>query len=135
RYIESYRAGVLHPNGIRMIVETVNELACGCAVEQAQDERHAHTYRMPDRQQIAELKRRVSRRRRSRATRKVKAVLGWLAFRSGYYRRMLRNRALIVLFHRVDDAYAGNPISCTSSEFERYCALFSQFFDVVSLSA
>lgn len=134
KYIESYRTRVLHPNGIRMLVETVAAIADGSVVEQPQDERRARTYRMPDRKQIAELRRRVARRRRSHATRRVKAFLGWLTFRSGYYRRLSRGRAPVVLFHRVDDEYSGNPISCTTQEFERYCAFFARFFDVVSLS-
>lgn len=135
KYIERYRSQVLHPNGIRMLVETVSAIAGGTVVEQPQDEGRARTYRTPDRRTIAELKRRVARRRRSHATRRVKAFLGWLVFSSGYYRRVFRGRAPVVLFHRVDDEYAGNPISCTTREFDRYCAFFARYFEVVSLSA
>src|SRR5690606_22764419 len=112
----------------------VATIANGTVSEISQDESRARTYRMPDRKQVAELKRRVARRRRSYATRRIKTLLGWLMFRSGLYRRFLRKRALVVLFHRVDDAYAGNPISCTTGEFDRYCAFFARYFDVVSLS-
>ena len=65
--------------------------------------------------------------------RSLKAVLGWMAFRSGVYRRYLRDRAVIVLFHRVDDRYADNPISCSSAQFARFLGFFRRFFQVVSL--
>lgn len=134
RYIERYRRTVLHPHGIRLLTETVSRIVNGTVEETVQDETDARTYRMPDRRQIVELKRRVSERRSSLTTRRVKTVLGWLAFQTGLHRVLLRNRALIVLFHRVDDAYAGNPISCTTDEFKKYCKFFKQHFDVVGLT-
>src|SRR5690606_25661976 len=133
-YIEEYRRTVLRPHGIRLLAETVVAIAHGTAEELPQDDTKARTYRMPDWKQVKEMKRRVARRRRSQTTRRVKAALGWLAFRTGLYRRLLRNRAHIVLFHRVDDDYAGNPISCTTAEFEAYCHFFKRYFDVVRLS-
>lgn len=133
-YIEEYRRTVLRPHGIRLLAETVVAIAHGTAEELPQDDTKARTYRMPDWKQVKEMKRRVARRRRSQTTRRVKAALGWLAFRTGLYRRLLRNRAHIVLFHRVDDDYAGNPISCTTAEFEAYCHFFKRYFDAVRLS-
>jgi peptidoglycan/xylan/chitin deacetylase (PgdA/CDA1 family) len=65
--------------------------------------------------------------------RAIKGMLGMLAFHSGVYRRFFRSKALIVLFHRVDDRYAGNPITCTIAEFRAYCDFFRQYFTVVSL--
>ncbi len=38
-----------------------------------------------------------------------------------------------MLFHRVDDRCAGNPISCTVAEFEAYCRFFKRYFDVITL--
>jgi peptidoglycan/xylan/chitin deacetylase (PgdA/CDA1 family) len=64
---------------------------------------------------------------------RLKAVLGWMAFRSGLYRRFFRNRAVIVLFHRVDDRYRGNPLSCTRAQFVVFLRFFRRFFRVVSL--
>ncbi len=64
---------------------------------------------------------------------RVKTWLGALAFRTGLYRWFFRGRALVVLFHRVDDRLAGDPISCTTAEFERYCRFFRRYFRVVSL--
>lgn len=63
--------------------------------------------------------------------RKIKSVLGRLLFTSGYHRRLLRGRGLVVLFHRVDDRLAGNPISTTIRDFESFCAFFARYFEVI----
>ncbi len=65
--------------------------------------------------------------------RRLKAMLGWIAFNSGLYQRFFRNRAVVVLFHRVDDRYRGNPISCTRAEFAAFLRFFRRFFRVVPL--
>ncbi|HEU4565864.1 MAG TPA: polysaccharide deacetylase family protein [Gemmatimonadaceae bacterium] len=65
--------------------------------------------------------------------RRVKSILGAIAYRTGAYRWFFRRRAVVVLFHRVDDALGGNPISCTSQEFRDYCAFFRRHFTVVGL--
>jgi len=64
----------------------------------------------------------------------VKHHAGRAIFALGLHRRLLKDRAVIVLFHRVDDRAKGNPISCTSSEFEEYCQFFGKYFDVIPLS-
>ncbi|HEX6534663.1 MAG TPA: polysaccharide deacetylase family protein [Gemmatimonadaceae bacterium] len=66
--------------------------------------------------------------------REIKSVLGRLAYATGLYRRHFRGKAVIVLFHRVDDRYAGNPISCTVGEFRAYCDFFRRYFIVVPLA-
>lgn len=68
------------------------------------------------------------------AKRRLKAVLGQLLYRSGIYRAMWKDRAVIVLFHRVDDRYPGNPITCSRALFAAFCDFFKQYFEVVSLS-
>ncbi|MFN2565211.1 MAG: polysaccharide deacetylase family protein [Gemmatimonadaceae bacterium] len=65
--------------------------------------------------------------------RQLKRVLGALIYRTGMHRRLLRDRAVIALFHRVDDRLRGNPITCTTGEFRAFCAFFSRYFTVVSL--
>jgi peptidoglycan/xylan/chitin deacetylase (PgdA/CDA1 family) len=65
--------------------------------------------------------------------RELKSVLGWLALATGIYRVFLKSRAVIVLFHRVDDALGHDPISCTSDTFRAYCDFFRRYFRVVSL--
>jgi peptidoglycan/xylan/chitin deacetylase (PgdA/CDA1 family) len=67
------------------------------------------------------------------AKRRLKHVLGRLVYGAGLHRRLLSDRAVIALFHRVDDALAGNPITCTTSEFRSYCSFFQRYFTVVSL--
>jgi len=66
--------------------------------------------------------------------RPLKSLLGRMLYATGMHGRIARDRAFVVLFHRVDDRYAGDPISCTSHEFERYCRFFREHFNVVSLT-
>lgn len=65
--------------------------------------------------------------------RRLKTLLGLLCFRTGLYRLLLRDRAIIALFHRVDDRLAGNPISCTTAGFRAFCDFFDRYFRVVAL--
>ena len=67
-------------------------------------------------------------------TRKAKACAGWIIFNSGLYRLLRRNEAVIVLFHRVNDAYPTDPLTSTTGEFEQFVRFFGRFFDVVSLT-
>jgi peptidoglycan/xylan/chitin deacetylase (PgdA/CDA1 family) len=66
--------------------------------------------------------------------RRAKIFAGWLLFTSGLYRRLLRGRAVIVVFHRVSDKYPDDPITYSPREFEDFVRFFSRFFDVVPLS-
>ena len=67
-------------------------------------------------------------------TRRAKAVAGWIVFRTGLYRRFRRNEAVIVVFHRVNDAYPNDPLTCTTEKFEAFVRFFGRFFDVIPLS-
>jgi len=64
----------------------------------------------------------------------LKAILGWIIYRSGLYRLLVRDRAFIVLFHRIDNELRDNPISCGVEAFEAYCRFLGRYFEVVSLS-
>lgn len=65
--------------------------------------------------------------------RRLQAFLGFCAYHTGLHRLFLRRRAVIVLFHRIDDGLKGNPISCSRREFQQYCDFFQAHFVVVSL--
>ena len=65
--------------------------------------------------------------------RKLKSWAGRILYGSGLYRRWFRNRAVIVLFHRVDDRLRDDPISCTVDEFRASCEFFKRYFRVISL--
>ncbi len=67
-------------------------------------------------------------------TRYLKSLLGFLTFRLGLHRAMLRKRAIVVLFHRVDDRCASDAISCSVEKFDRFCSFFRRYFVVVPLS-
>jgi peptidoglycan/xylan/chitin deacetylase (PgdA/CDA1 family) len=66
--------------------------------------------------------------------RRIKAGLGHLLYRSAASRRYWRDRALIVLFHRVDDRYPTDPITVTRKAFESYLDFFASYFQVISLT-
>ena len=57
-----------------------------------------------------------------------------MIFRSRLYRRLLRGRAVVVVFHRVNDSYPNNPITCSRAEFEKFVSFFAKFFDVIPLT-
>jgi peptidoglycan/xylan/chitin deacetylase (PgdA/CDA1 family) len=67
-------------------------------------------------------------------TRYIKSALGFVAFHLGIYRLFFRDKAVIVLFHRVDDRCATDAISCSVEKFDKFCAFFAKFFTVVPLS-
>lgn len=62
-YVERFRSEVLRPNGVRMLVEAVERIADGTAVERPQQDASARAYRSPDYRTIRELRRRVVERR------------------------------------------------------------------------
>ncbi len=63
-YVESYRAEVLQPNGIRLMVSAVQQIADGSAVFKPQDAGAGRTHRSPTYGAVKELRRRVRKRRR-----------------------------------------------------------------------
>ena len=67
-------------------------------------------------------------------TRRAKAVAGWILFRTGLYRRLRRNEAVIVLFHRVNDAYPNDPLTYSTRNFESFVRFFGRYFEVIPLS-
>jgi peptidoglycan/xylan/chitin deacetylase (PgdA/CDA1 family) len=64
----------------------------------------------------------------------VKIFMGWIIFRSGLHRRLLRGKAAIVVFHRVNNAYPNDPITSTEPEFESFVRFFAKYFDVIPLT-
>jgi peptidoglycan/xylan/chitin deacetylase (PgdA/CDA1 family) len=62
---------------------------------------------------------------------RLAAGLGGLSYAAGLHRRMLRGKAAVVVFHRVDDRYPDNPITLSTGTFQAYCRFFARFFDVV----
>jgi peptidoglycan/xylan/chitin deacetylase (PgdA/CDA1 family) len=64
--------------------------------------------------------------------REIKALLGRAIFASGAHRLFFRDKAVIVLFHRIDDRYPGDPITCSTADFRYFCDFFQRYFTVVS---
>lgn len=65
--------------------------------------------------------------------RRIKSLIGGLVFRSGLYRRLLGDRAVVACFHRVDDGLAGRILTNTSSEFRAFCRFAARYFEVIPL--
>lgn len=62
-YLERYRREVLRPNGVRLLVQAVAQIASDTVRERRQDPGRAKTYRTPDYRAVRELRRRVEARR------------------------------------------------------------------------
>jgi predicted ATP-grasp superfamily ATP-dependent carboligase/peptidoglycan/xylan/chitin deacetylase (PgdA/CDA1 family) len=75
-------------------------------------------------------------RARAAATlgRRVKAVLGAVAYGLRLHRFVLGDRAVIACFHRVDDRFVGDFLTVSTAAFRRYCGFFARHFTVVSLT-
>jgi peptidoglycan/xylan/chitin deacetylase (PgdA/CDA1 family) len=63
--------------------------------------------------------------------RSVAGGLGALAFRAGLHRPLLRDHAVVAVFHRIDDRYPGNPITTSVPLFTELCEFFARYFTVV----
>jgi len=63
----------------------------------------------------------------------VKSWAGQFLFGSGLYRPFLRNKVLIVAFHRVNAGAAGDDLSCPIPQFELFCKFFRDHFRVMAL--
>jgi peptidoglycan/xylan/chitin deacetylase (PgdA/CDA1 family) len=69
----------------------------------------------------------------SAARRGIATALGHLLYRSGLYRLAWRNRAVVVLFHRVDDRFPEDPLTLPRARFAAFCDFFARYFVVVTL--
>jgi len=64
---------------------------------------------------------------------KLKTWMGSALLRTGAYRRLIRDQAIIVAFHRVNDRTAGDALTVSVRDFDAYCRLFVRYFQVVPL--
>lgn len=65
-------------------------------------------------------------------TRSTKHMIGIVLYRTGLYRLVMPNCAIVVLFHRVDDRVGENDISCTIKKFADFCDFFKKYYKVIS---
>jgi len=63
----------------------------------------------------------------------VKNFVGHSVFASGLHSALLRNSAVVVAFHHIQDEADSDPLSIGVGMFERYCRFFQQHFRVVAL--
>ncbi|MFL5488373.1 MAG: polysaccharide deacetylase family protein, partial [Gemmatimonadaceae bacterium] len=65
---------------------------------------------------------------------RTKAFLGWILFGSRLYRLLWKERAVIVVFHRVNDLYPYDPLTCTTTAFEQFTKFCARYFEVIPLT-
>jgi peptidoglycan/xylan/chitin deacetylase (PgdA/CDA1 family) len=63
----------------------------------------------------------------------VKTILGFVLIRLSLYRLLLKNRAVIVLFHTVNPEISVGALNCAPSVFARLCRSFARHFFVISM--
>lgn len=63
----------------------------------------------------------------------IKRLLGGSVFASHLAAFFLRNVAVVVAFHRVNDLDDADPLAISVDTFERHCRFFSRYFTVVAL--
>jgi peptidoglycan/xylan/chitin deacetylase (PgdA/CDA1 family) len=66
--------------------------------------------------------------------RRIKSLLGRVAYGTRMYERLWQNRATIIFFHRIDDRYPTDPNTVGVDAFRAYCDFFQKYFVVVSLT-
>jgi len=64
----------------------------------------------------------------------LKVVIGRVAGLTGEYQRRFRSQMTIVAFHRVNDEFPGDSLTCSPAKFEAFCHFFREHFRVVRLS-
>ena len=62
----------------------------------------------------------------------IKSLLARLIFESHLSRILLRNSAVIVAFHRVQDRVRSDGLTIDVGMFERYCRFFARHFRVLT---
>lgn len=70
----------------------------------------------------------------SRLKQHVKTWLGRALSLTALHRPLLRDRGLVLLFHRVDDRLPPDGLTRTESDFETLCEFLGRHFEVVSVS-
>jgi peptidoglycan/xylan/chitin deacetylase (PgdA/CDA1 family) len=63
----------------------------------------------------------------------LKATAGRIVYGVGLHRLLLREASVVVNFHRVNDVTAGDGLTCSIRDLERYCRFFRSAFEVVPL--
>lgn len=67
--------------------------------------------------------------------RRIKSFLGWLLLKTRLYRLLLGASGVVVTFHSISDRdRIDSRLCCSADEFERYCRMFRQYFNVVPLT-
>lgn len=64
---------------------------------------------------------------------KIKRSISFILYFFGFYKRQLNGKAIVLVFHRVDDSLADKKLTCSSYMFKEICQFAKQYFNVISL--
>lgn len=64
----------------------------------------------------------------------LKILAGQCLFRVGAYRYFSKGRAVIALFHRIDDNSPDDSLCCSQRDFDKFCRFFRKYYTVIPLS-
>lgn len=64
----------------------------------------------------------------------IKRYLGGMVFGLRLHRFFFKDKAVIAVFHRVNNNIPENPITCDIELFTQFCAFFKRYFNIISLS-
>ncbi len=64
----------------------------------------------------------------------IKILLGRILFLFRVHRLLLREKAVIVVVHSVNEEWTTSEINCTPALFRQYCVFFRRYFNVISLT-
>ena len=65
----------------------------------------------------------------------AKSLAGKAILSARLLRRLMGDHGAVIGFHRVDDRYGGDSLTCGEADFVSYCRMFRTHFDVISLTA
>ena len=64
---------------------------------------------------------------------RMKSSLGKVIFGLRLHHLFLKDAAVVVTFHRVNDTTVSDGLTCHVEMFQRYCLFFAKYFEVISL--
>jgi peptidoglycan/xylan/chitin deacetylase (PgdA/CDA1 family) len=64
----------------------------------------------------------------------IKAAGGRVAAATRMYARDFRSRMVVIAFHRVNDQFTEDGLTCSGAKFEAFCRFFRRYFKVVPFS-
>ena len=64
----------------------------------------------------------------------IRSMIGLIVYQSGLYKILFGKKAIVLLFHRVDDSIADKRLTCSSKLFDEICLFAKKYFNVITLT-